>query len=349
MRLLAHSRSLFGIGGVRRAARPSRSAPPPTYIICTNPRSGSWLLSDGLASTSVAGNPREWFNPLVEQKRRAHWRMTNSTDLTNSQYLNQVRASGATSNGICGVKLHYYQLNELLKKLTTNDVPTNRQAAKLIAKAFRNVKYVWLTRHDKERQAISYQLACSTGNWWLIDGVEEGTKGNDKAGEPIFDPNVIANLERTLIENDRKWEAYFRDSGIAPLVVSYEDLALDYSGVIVRILEWLGVRGADAASVRPSRFRRQSSRRNEEWLARYRAFKADAGRSTDQPKPVELSSPLEECSSRPLDVIPESWKQWIAHNKRLKTPDAEIVEILASNGYSRQAAIAEVVAENTSV
>ena len=49
---------------------PRRTSPITTYIICTNPRSGSWLLSEGLASTSVAGNPREWFNTLQEQQYR---------------------------------------------------------------------------------------------------------------------------------------------------------------------------------------------------------------------------------------------------------------------------------------
>jgi hypothetical protein len=104
------------------------------------------------------------------------------------------------------------------------------------------------------------------------------------------------------------------------------------------------VRGADPSSIRPSRFRRQSSRRNEEWLDRYRAFKADTGHLAEPSTLVELSSPLSERSSPPLDVIPDSWKRWIDHNKRLKTPDSEIVEVLASNGYSRQAAIAAVVA-----
>ena len=113
-------------------------------------------------------------------------------------------------------------------------------------------------------------------------------------------------------------------------------------------MDWLGARGADATSIRRSRFTRQSNKRNEEWLDRYRAFKADAGHLAKPSSPIELSSPLDERSTWPFDVIPESWKRWIDHNKRLKTPDSEIVEVLASNGYSRQAAIAEVVAEKPS-
>lgn len=64
------------------ARLPRWTSPTATYIICTNPRSGSWLLSDGLSSTSVAGNPREWFNSGEEQQHRARWRMEHSTDLS---------------------------------------------------------------------------------------------------------------------------------------------------------------------------------------------------------------------------------------------------------------------------
>jgi LPS sulfotransferase NodH len=268
--------------------------------------------------------------------------MTHATDLTDVEYLNQVRALGTTPNGICGIKLHYYQFNELAKKLIAIETIGGRSTAQLMAAAFPNIKYIWLARRDKARQAISYQLACTTGKWWIIDGAERN-RGEDKGNEPNFDPYVLARLEHTLTGNDLKWQAYFRDNGIIPLTISYEDLASDYSGTIVRILEWLGVREADAAAVRASRFKPQSNTLNEDWLARYKAFKADSGHLVQISSPIELSSPLAERSSKPLDVIPDSWKQWIAHNKLLKTPDEAIIEVLASNGYSRQSAIAEVL------
>src|SRR5271166_6123634 len=99
------------------AAQPRRTASPiSTYIICTNPRSGSWLLSEGLAATALAGNPREWFNPIEEQRHRARWRMEHSTDLSYAGYLAQARAESTTANGISGIKLHYYQFAQLPRK-----------------------------------------------------------------------------------------------------------------------------------------------------------------------------------------------------------------------------------------
>jgi len=110
-----------GHGAVPVPRPGSGPAPALTYLICTNPRSGSWLLSEGLAATSRAGNPREWFNVLEEQQHRARWRMDSSTDLSYPAYLNLARALSTTSNGISGIKLHQYQLTELAKRMDVND------------------------------------------------------------------------------------------------------------------------------------------------------------------------------------------------------------------------------------
>src|SRR5262249_56036499 len=39
--------------------------PSSSYFICTLPRSGSWLLSEGLEKTGIAGRPREYFEPKL--------------------------------------------------------------------------------------------------------------------------------------------------------------------------------------------------------------------------------------------------------------------------------------------
>jgi len=348
MHLLTRSRSLvLRAGGGATKGRQARHVAPIAYIICTNPRSGSWLLSDGLTATGLAGRPREWFNPLVEQKSRALWRMTHSTDLSDAGYLKQVRALARSPNGACGIKLHYYQLERLLEKLTDNGASAKRPASALIASAFPHVKYIWLSRRDKARQAISYQLACATGQWWLIDGAEP-SRPKGKAAKPVFDPVALARLEQTLTANDAKWRAFFCDSGVVPLALTYEELASDYSGVILRVLKWLGVPAPEAASIKAPRFRPQSNRLNENWLARYKAFKAEAGPLPLPALSVELTSPLNERALRPLEVISPFWKQWIARNKRLATPEEQMIEVLTSNGYSRQSASAEVAAARAS-
>ncbi len=318
---------------------PHSIAPTATYIICTNPRSGSWLLSEGLASTSLAGNPREWFNSLGEQQQRARWRMDNSADLTYAGYLDLARAESTTSNGISGIKVHYYQFAELPKKMEAIARLRGRTAAGLMSSLFPQARYLWLTRRDKLRQAISFLIASSTEEWWMIDGV---TPAEGSAREPEFDPHAIARLERTFAANDRKWQAYFEDNNIAPLVIQYEDLVADYPGTIVNVLKWLEVPDAEHVSIPPPRLRRQSDARTEEWLTRYAAWENDGGGVTRGTAPAETGNPLAERIRTKRDTIPDAWKQWVAHSKLLNTADDAIVEVLHTNGYSRASALAEV-------
>jgi trehalose 2-sulfotransferase len=254
---------------------PGATCPSITYLICTNPRSGSYLLCDGLASTRLAGRPREWFNPLGEEIRRTRWGLDKSND-DYALYLDQVRVRSTTRNGISGIKLHFYQFVEFSKKLAGTERFQGLRTAELMTKAFPNVRYLWLTRRDKARQAISYLLAQKSGDWTDIDGAK--SSGSEKAiDEGEFDPQVVARLEDAFTRNDVAWQSYFESNNISPFTVYYEELAADYRGVIIRILKWLEVPNADAIDIRPSRLKQQSTGRNEDWLERYVMFRTQQG------------------------------------------------------------------------
>jgi len=324
-----------GHGAVPVPRPGSGPAPALTYLICTNPRSGSWLLSEGLAATSRAGNPREWFNVLEEQQHRARWRMDSSTDLSYPAYLNLARALSTTSNGISGIKLHQYQLTELARRMDVND---GLNADELMRRLFPGARYIWLTRRDKARQAISYLLAASTNEWWAIEGAS-GTPAASRA-EPEFDPDAIARLERAFTDRDSDWQAFFRRHDITPLVIHYEDLAQDYRNTIAGVLDWLGVPGT--AAIPPTRLRRQSNERNEDWLTRYATIKSAGVAPVRDRAPAQTSDPLLARIRQNRRTIPDAWRQWIAGSKLSRISDEAIAEVLTRNGYGRAAALAEV-------
>ncbi len=324
---------------VRKPA-PIWEAPNTTYIICTNPRSGSWLLSEGLASTSLAGNPREWFNTMQEQQHRARWRMDHSSDLTFEAYLRLARTESTTSNGISGVKLHYSQFGELPGKMQGIENFRQLSAAQIMPLLFPRARYLWLTRRNKMRQAISLFIASRTGEWWKIDGTPDRNQGTTT--QPEFDAQTIARLERALVRNDAKWQAFFEETHIAPLVIEYEDLTADYNGTIVRILKWLGVPDSDTVCVPPTRLKRQSCGRNEEWLARYEISRKEAASLPGDSASDPPEGPPFEREQKPHDTIPGIWKQWIVQAKLLRTDNDAITNILVNNGYSRVSAQREV-------
>ena len=328
--------------GVPAKAPSSPDGPHPTttYIICTNPRSGSWLLSEGLTATSIAGNPREWFNIQQEQATRAQWRIDNQTDLTFEGYLKAVQQKGMTSNGVWGVKLHHFQLADLPNRFPVRSGWSDLAPSDLLSKMFPDAKYVWLTRRDKVRQAISLYLAYQTDQWWSIGG-SRVQQEQGSANDVPFDPDAIAAFHALLEQNERNWQAFFESSRIMPLVIEYEHLAADYAGTIRKVLHWLGIPRAERAVIPAPRLRRQSDARSQEWAARYAEFRAGKTDSLAS-KPVKLdTSRVFQRLTKPFVVIPDMWKQWVAHARLLGSSTEAIATVLINNGYSSDAAHAE--------
>jgi LPS sulfotransferase NodH len=331
-----HLQDRQAVARFRATRLPVWTSPAATYIICTNPRSGSWLLSDGLASTGAAGNPREWFNISEEQRYRARWRMAHASDLTYAGYLRLARAASRTVNGISGIKLHYYQMAELRKRLEAMRAIRGLNDAQWMSRLFPQAKYLWLRRRDKSRQAISLTIAARTNEWWTMDGA--GSERNEAAAEPEFDAQAIARTEAALRRGEAKWRSYFEAAGIEAFCVDYEDLAAAYPDVIRSVLQWLGL--PDAIAAPPPRLKRQSNARSEEWLARYLAFKgANAALAQD---PAAAAAPMFPRARRPLSQLPEAWRHWIAEARLRHAEDGEIVRVLVRNGYSLDAAIVAV-------
>jgi hypothetical protein len=142
--------------------------------------------------------------------------------------------------------------------------------------------------------------------------------------------------------NDSKWQSFFDDNGIAPFVITYEDLIADYAGAIRCVLKWLGAPAAEAVVVPPPRLRRQSDGRNENWLARYQAFKSNAGNLAQILPSDATDNPPSEPAQRRFGTVPDVWKQWVGHSKLLRAKDDAIVAVLINNGYNRDAAHTEV-------
>jgi LPS sulfotransferase NodH len=340
---LAHTSRYSGVTALRRrwrASTPRWTAPVATYIICATPRSGSWLLSDGLASTGVAGRPREWFNTVEEQQHYARWRMMHDTDLSFRRYLQVAQIESSSKNGISGIKLHYYQFAELPQKFAGFSGLRGLRADQLLTRVFPNAKYIWLRRRNKVQQAISFLVACSTDAWWNFNGAAPSRR-TETDREADFDAAEIERMERILTQSDLRWQSFFKAHQIEPHEVQYDNLASDYVGTIAAILHWLGVPDAESVVIPPPRLKRQSGARNEEWEIRYNAGRSNSPPAEQGSTPEALVDPQRARIRRPFATIPPAWKQWILQSKRREMPKDQILAVLTRHGYSSQAAIAE--------
>jgi hypothetical protein len=138
------------------------------------------------------------------------------------------------------MKFYWYQFDYLVHMISgrgrkTGGPPTS----KALAEAFPNLRYVWLTRRDKARQAISYFQAIRAGKERNLADEAFDTSQHSEALN--FDFAAIEHLERMLIEHESHWQRYFEQSDIEPLVLVYEELKDDIENSVRATLDYLEI------------------------------------------------------------------------------------------------------------
>ncbi|MFK7802342.1 MAG: Stf0 family sulfotransferase [Anaerolineae bacterium] len=235
--------------------------PKKSYIVCTTPRSGSNWLCDVLENTYLTGKPREYFyNGSFETHSKAFG--VSSYPNYIAEAINQTK----TKNDVFGFKImphHFFELEQRLKK----EFQTTNSMFELINSIFPNTKYIWLTRRNRVRQAISYLKAHQSNQWYAME--ENGNQERENVHE--YDFETINMLIRSLTSQDSMWQDYFGQAGIRPLVLVYEDFAKAPQETIKSILSYLEISvSADWELTLPKRSKRLADTTSEEWYQRYK-------------------------------------------------------------------------------
>lgn len=284
-----------------------RIPPPPrcSVIVCTLPRSGSWLLSEGLWRTEVAGRPEEYLRPdWLERFRRAgflsfqhrlHQRDRWDQDpagaspqppraRTVGAFLREIQRIGTTANGVFALKCHWFQVADLAGEFRRLAGPEWT-----LGDLFPDVRYVRLIRRDKLRQGISWQRAIDSDRWWAA--ADEPHDGEDPWH---YDGAGLDRRTELLHRFERCWDRYFDRSGVDPLVVTYEELATAYADTVRRVLHGVGLSSGGRAIPVP-RLRKQADARSDALAARHpnvrRAASANPGMPA-RPRRVPMRTSL---------------------------------------------------------
>jgi len=259
------------------------------YIVCSTQRSGSTYLCRLLASTGVAGNPREYFEARAETGSPPHpayflaglprtgagirddLRPTDAPDYSDLRsidgweaHLERTFQLGTTDNGVFGTKLMWNQLPDLEQHAAALPEFAGLTRSELLDGLFGQPSYVWMRRLDKVRQAISLWRALQTRTWRLENPSAEG-----EFPSLHYSFDGIEHLRRRLTADDEAWGRYFLRSGIEPLELYYEtDVKPDPAGAVARVLAHLAV------DVPPSwkpdvRMVPQSDALNDGWSSAY--------------------------------------------------------------------------------
>ncbi len=238
------------------------------YVVCTIPRSGSNLLTDGLRDTRRAGVPKQFFLPKAESRYAAELGV-DAADY--AAYVGAVMNTKITRNEVFGFKLMSWYLDDFLARLREahgfgNSITSDLE---LLRSAFPRLRFVRIVRRHKLRQALSTARALQTGLWKVQEG-------KNTLREPEFDPDLIEQSLREAERQDKIWDDFFRRIGINPFEVEYEKLCQDYEETIRAVLDFLKIKLPAGARVGPPATTRQADEISRLWEERFIAERPSA-------------------------------------------------------------------------
>ena len=143
----------------------------------------------------------------------------------------------------------------------------------LVSEVFPDLRYVFLIRRNKVRQAISWWRAIQTGIWgW------EQKQNQRPRQEPEYKFEAIDHLVQQIVLREAAMQEYFTDLQVRPLSMVYEDLVANPFTETRRVLKFLELPMPEGFSHKEGRQRRLADDLTEQWVERYRIEKqADGG------------------------------------------------------------------------
>ncbi|MFZ0040351.1 MAG: Stf0 family sulfotransferase [Solirubrobacteraceae bacterium] len=274
-------------------------------MVCATQRSGSTLLCELLKETGVAGRPEEYYEATRDTGLPPHpgdylrglpptgARIRKDPSPSEApayssleglvsyrEHLDRSFKLGTTDNGVFGAKLMWNQISELEQLAGQLPEYSGLQGLRLLELVFGDPAYIWVSRRDKIRQAVSMWRALQTRSW-------RRREDNDNS-ELVYRYEGIDHLARMFDEQDRAWARFFADHGIDALAISYEDdLERDRTGTLRRALTHLGLE-PPAGWRAEDPIERQSDELSDQWVAQYHRDRAQRG--SDSTSPVFTSS-----------------------------------------------------------
>ncbi len=255
--------------------------PNVSYLIMATPRSGSFLLCEGLINTNLAGRPTEYFGPAQIKLLLKEWDVPDYATC-----LAHILEKGTTPNGVFGAKIIWQFIEYFVDHL--RDIPGYEKLPmpQLMSTIFPHMSYIWITRRDKVRQAISYWKALQTNHWIGFEGwqppaqippqkrvLTENEKQHLSKKEVIFDFKTIERLRRDIEEDELEIQQYFTACGVQPFKVVYEDFVDTYEETVSQILAYLQIPLPAQLVFGERKLKKQTNEQSEEWVQRYYEMK----------------------------------------------------------------------------
>jgi LPS sulfotransferase NodH len=171
----------------------------------------------------------------------------------------------------------FNQLPELTALAGTLPEYAGLPAIAVLRALFGEPVFVWVSREDKVRQAVSMWRALQSRHWRGEQAdVERDDERDRTSGNAMYSYDGIDHLVRRFEQDDRGWRDWFETNSLSPLHVSYERLSADRAATVREVLAAIGV-SPPAGWSAPEPIRRQSDATSAQWVAAYRRERAARG------------------------------------------------------------------------
>jgi LPS sulfotransferase NodH len=208
--------------------------------------------------------PKQFFLPKFVARYGRELGIDPDADYSN--YVQAVVNTKTTRNEIFGFKLMSWYLDDFLTRLRSARVfgDGTPDDLTLLRNAFPRLRFVYILRRHKLRQALSTARALQTGLWKVQEG-------KTTSREPQFDAELIERSLREAERQEKIWQRFFQQIGIEPFQVEYENLCQDYEGTIRGVLDFLKISLPRGTQVGPPVTIKQSDEISRIWEERFLA------------------------------------------------------------------------------
>jgi LPS sulfotransferase NodH len=217
-----------------------------SYVIASSFRSGSTLLCVKLWETGLLGAPWEYLNfynemPLMKARLKPE---------SPEDYIAKLLACRTSRNGVFGVKAHFHDFSTALARY------------KILPQKLSPRTYIYINRRDKLAQAVSMTKARQSESWTSLAA--------PKRKALHYSKQEIARCFEEAKRQECGWRQWFRDHGITPTVIDYEDLVADPTKVVGTVVDALGVGSDRPDKVLVPKIEKQSDDINANWIDQFR-------------------------------------------------------------------------------
>ena len=232
-----------------------------SYLACATHRSGSNLLCQSLWHTELCGYPQEFFSPTRAPRIAEEYGLDTDPDCDYKGYVDELVTKRVSPNGVFGAKIMWSHLAPFLMKLRKG----SESDMELLAATFPNLRFLWIRRDDKLRQAISMWKAKQSK---VYNSLQTEKKTKDEV-KPEYDFKEIGKIKRRFEDEDSSWEKFFASNGIQPVEIHYEDFAQNHEERTLEILHKMAIEVDGKFQVKPLTYRKLADATNEGWRERY--------------------------------------------------------------------------------